>query len=182
MSWQKSQLNFDSHSAEELREILYQLLPSLEKLIPLAREFCGKNTSASTPPLCKSCAERESCSEPCEKLSSLLPKINSGKNNHEKKAGFNINRLQEIEKTRLTDLFEQYQACKHIFTNKQWSVIYLYYHYGMTQSQIANQLGKSRKSVSGIFIRAKQKKEGYYAQLRREKADYLKKKTKSYDD
>ena len=178
----KPQPDFDLHSTEELREILCQLLPSLEKLIPLAREFCGQNTSVSTPPLCESCTEREFCSEPCEKLNSLLPKINSGKNNHEKNAGFNINTLQEIEKTRLTDMFEQYQACKHIFTNKQWSVVYLYYHEGMTQSQIANQLGKSRKSVSGLFIRAKQKKEGYYAQLRREKVDHLKKKTKSYDD
>jgi len=182
MACSKQQFNYDSYSTEELREILCQLLPSLEKLIPLIHKCYGHNKVTSTPKPCQSCKKKESCSEPCERLNSLLPKINSGKNNHEKNAGFNINTLQEIEKTRLTDLFEQYQACKQIFTKKQWSVIYLSYHDGKTQSQIAIQLSKSRKAVSGLLIRAKQKMEDYYVQLRREKADYLKKKTKSYDE
>ncbi|MFH1613792.1 MAG: sigma factor-like helix-turn-helix DNA-binding protein [Planctomycetota bacterium] len=177
-----SQLNLKPSSITELRKTLCKLLPTLEKLIPLAREFCEQNKAASTSLPCESCPKQKYCSEPCEKLNSLLPKINSGKSNHEKNAGFYINSLQDIEKTRLIDLYEQYEACKHIFTKKQWSVIYLYYHEGMTQSHIANQLGKSRKSVSGLFIRAKQQKGDYYAQLRREKADYLKKKRKSYDD
>ena len=116
----KAYSDFDSHSTEELREIFCQLLPSLEKLVLVAREFCGQNTAASIPQLCESCDERESCSEPCEKLNSVLPKINSGKNNREKKTDYYPTTHREIEKIRLTDLFEQYQSCKEIFTNKQW--------------------------------------------------------------
>ena len=175
----KSQPDSNLSSVAELRETFCQLLPSLEKFILLAREFCGQNTAVSKPQLCKSCPERDICSEPCVRLQELLPKINSGRGKHENGSEFHDSTLIKIQEEKHLDVFNEYEACKQIFTDKQRVTICLYYRDGKTLSEIAKELDKAISSIDERLKRARNRKEKYDRQLRTERLDYLRKKNES---
>jgi predicted DNA-binding protein YlxM (UPF0122 family) len=171
----KPQPDFDSHSAEELREILCQLLPSLEKLIPVALEFCGQNTELSMPKLCESCPERKTCSGQCKKLQEQLPKAKSGRGHHENLTRFYEETLEDIRKLRRQDVFNRYEACKHLLTDEQWIAVYLHFKKGLSHVQAARYMGRGRSTVSELLQRAKNCMEEHHKKLREEKYLYLKK-------
>lgn len=176
MTSSKPQSDSNPHSATELMEILSQALPYLEKLIPIAREFCKEDTTVSTSSPCESCIKKENCSEPCQRLKSLLPKVNSGRGGHENCSEFHDSTLIKIQEEKHLDVFHEYEACKQIFTDKQWVAICLYYRDGKTLQEIAKTLGKAVSTVSDRLKGGRNRKAEYDQRLRAERLEYLHKK------
>jgi RNA polymerase sigma factor (sigma-70 family) len=172
MTNSKQHFDFNQYSAVELRETLRQALPTLEKLVLLAREFCGENTPSASSP-CKSCAKKDNCPGFCNDLEKQLPKVNSGRSSRENLTGLYSNTIQQRQRVTLLDQFEAFQHCKHLFTRKQWEVIHLYYRECKTQQQIADVLGIARSSISNRLKRAKKTLITQGRLLRREQLDLL---------
>jgi predicted DNA-binding protein YlxM (UPF0122 family) len=162
-------------SIVELKEILSQLLPALEKLIPVAREFCEHHTSTSASLPCDSCTEKEGCSGTCDRLKKMLSSKNRGRGGHENLTGFYQETLEEIKRLRDQDVFDRYETCKHLLTNDQWIAAYLHYKRGLSRVQTAKHMVKGRSSVSELLQRAKSRIEEYNKKLREEKYLLLKK-------
>jgi len=162
-SRQQQDFDLDSRSFIEIIEALRQVLPSLKKLVEAGQGLFGKETS-------------ESCSQPCGELDALLPKVYEGRGNREHLTKLCFDDLPIVEKIGFLEIFEQYQDCQHIFSRKQWEVVYLYYHDGKTEEEIAKEIGRARTTVSDLLNRAGRKKEEHDKKLRREKFDYLKEK------
>ena len=172
----KSQPDFNSRSNIEIKRILRQLLPSLEKLVSVAKDFCSQKTHARISSPCESCSKKNNCIEPCKDLKKALQKINSGRSKHENLTGFYEGTLKEIQKTRDVNVFHDYEACKHLFTRKQWIIISQYWQEGKTITEIAGQLNRKPQTVSEHLKKAAIKKEDYDRNLRLEKLEYLRKK------
>ena len=170
------QFDFDPHSITEIKETLCNILSALEKLLPVAREFCSKNTETRELSPCESCPERDICSEPCVRLQELLPKINSGRGEHENCSEFHDSTLIKIQEEKHLDVFHEYEACEQIFTDKQWIAICLYYRDGKTLQEIAKKLGKAVSTVSDRLKGSRKRKAGYDRRLRAERLEYLHKK------
>lgn len=173
MATPESQPDFDPISIKKLRETLRQTLPALEKLISLARDFCAQKTETSSP--CESCTKKDNCSEQCQRLQMLLPKINSGRGSHENRCEFHDSTLTKIQQQKHLDVFGEYEACKQFFTDKQWVVICLRYRDGKKIQEIAEQLGKAISTVNEHLKKAEKRKEEHDRRLRAEKLEYLKK-------
>ena len=175
----KQKPDSNSNSTKELKEILYEILPALERFLPIAREFCSKNTETRELSPCESCPERDICSEPCVRLQELLPKINSGRGEHENCSEFHDSTLIKIQEEKHLDVFNEYEACKQIFTDKQWVTICLYYRDGKTLQEIAKRLKKAISTVSDRLKVSRKRKAEYDRKLRTERLDYLRKKNES---
>jgi len=173
------QFDFDPHSIAEIKEILCNILSALEKLLPVARELCSKNTETRELSPCESCPERDICSEPCVRLQELLPKINSGRGEHENCSEFHDSTLIKIQEEKHLDVFNEYEACKQIFTDKQWVTICLYYRDGKTLQEVAKRLRKAISTVSDRLKVSRKRKAEYDRKLRTERLDYLRKKNES---
>lgn len=182
MTNSKSQLGFDSKKAGPILEILRQVLPRLEKLVEACHDLLPSIADGSRSSLCNSCEERRTCTGSCDKIRKTLPKVNQGRGKRENLIGFYPNTLQPIQKIWLSDVFDQYESCKDIFTPRQWEAIYLYYSQGFTQEQVGTQLGKSRKAISGLLRRAEARKEEHDRKLREEKYKFIKKELKKDED
>jgi len=159
-------------------ETLRKIHPDLETLTNIAQALnnpVGDNKISSP---CNSCPTRNQCSEPCGKLNKLLPSVSAGRRRQENSTGLYEQTLQEVNKNRLTDIFEQYKACKEIFSTKQYEVIYLFYHDGKSKNEIARLLNKTHSTVNGLFKRAEKEKEKHAAGVRHELAEKLKKNEK----
>jgi predicted DNA-binding protein YlxM (UPF0122 family) len=126
---------------------------------------------------CNSCSQIDECKEPCGRLNALLPGVHNGKGRTENLTGLHSNTLQEKERIRRSDIFDQYQLWKDDFTKCQWIVVELYYRECMTEEQIAKKVGKARSTVNGLLNRAKRRKEIRGRQLRWETRDQMKKKS-----
>jgi DNA-binding NarL/FixJ family response regulator len=175
MTNSRLQLDFAPQSLAELRETLRQVLPFLEKLLPVARDFCEQKVRKPTSTLCDSCIKKVNCTEPCKDIKKLLPKVNSGRSCRENRRKFYDNTLQEMKKVKRLETFEQYEKCNHLFTDKQYVAVYLYFHDGKTQQEIANELNKAVSTVSEHLKKAEKRKEEHDRKLRAERLEYLKK-------
>jgi hypothetical protein len=165
----------DPRVVAELREVLWQTIPLWDKLLHLARDFCTDDVAVV--PLCAICPAREECSRPCEQLKALLPNVYTGRPRRENLTGFHDTNLTEAQKTRRLDVFAEYEACKEIFSDKQWAVVSLYYRAGETQQEISRRLGKAVSTISEHLAKAKQLKEENDRRLRDEYREYLRRKT-----
>lgn len=171
----KPQPDFDAHYVAELGEALRQALPFLEKLVLLGQALRPQKAKESTSLPCTSCS-KDHCSGPCDALNAVLPAVYEGRGHREHFSKLGADDLQHFRKVRFSDIFEQYQDCRHIFTDKQWVVIEFYYQDGKTEDQIAKEIGKARTTVSDRLNRARRRKENYDRKVRRETFGHLRKK------
>ena len=185
MTNSKPQYGFDSGYIREFREKLLKLLPSLERLTAVIREFCVSQARKATPLPCDSCPEEEKCGEACKLLNSMLPNRYGGKTPGETTIGIDFDnfrttktssddvyeqndqaksdrsKLKNIRKVTFLDVFEQYKKCWGVFTDKQREVLFLRYQEGKTIEQIAKALGKAPSTVCMLLKRAEKRKQEY---------------------
>jgi predicted DNA-binding protein YlxM (UPF0122 family) len=176
MADSKQQPEFRPPSYVDVREALREALPSLRKLVEVGQNLFGGETPPYTSFPCASCPTKEGCSQPCDALNALLPGVYAGRGHREHLTELDPDDLEDFRKVRILQIFEQYEPCRHIFTPKQWTILYLYYHDGKKEEQIAREIGKARTTVSDLLIRARRRKENFDKKMRREKLDYLKRK------
>ena len=117
-----------------------------------------------------------------DELCKTLPRANQGRGRRENLTGLYIGTLQPMQKIWHSDVFDQYEACKEIFTPLQWEAIYLYYSQGLTQEQVSIRLDKTRKAISGLLQRAKARKAEHDRKIRAEKYEVMKNNIKEDED
>ena len=171
----KPQPNLDVASLWPRIEALEQALPSLDKLSEAYRNLLASLEEDGNFASCNLCARKEDCSGSCQHVETLLPGDNSGRSRRENLTGFHDSSLPRIIERRRLDVFQEYEACTHIFTDKQWLVISLHYRDGKTQKEIAKELGKALSTISGHLKEAHKRKNEHDRRLRAERIEILRK-------
>ena len=166
MSLNQSKLNI-------LEDLERQLSDALTTVLILKSKLFGVHEKNYESTLCNLCQDD---------LCKTLLRANQGRGKRENLTGLYIDTLQPMQKISYSDIFDQYESCKEIFTPLQWEVIYLYYSQGLTQEQVGTQLGKTRKAVSGLLQRAKARKAEHDRKIRAEKYEVMKKSIKEDED
>ena len=72
------------------------------------------------------------------------------------------------ELQRLADIFEEYEVVKGKLTPKQWQAVVLRFRSGLSEAEIASRLGTNRSAVHGLLQRARERKDRWQRQLRKE--------------
>ena len=75
-------------------------------------------------------------------------------------------------------MFEQFERYKDKFKEKAWQTIVWYYQGELSEEQIAEKLGIGRSAVSNRLKRARDKKEQFDKERRREAYEELRKQKK----
>ncbi len=70
-------------------------------------------------------------------------------------------------------IYEQFLDLRVLFSDDQWVALEAYHLFGLSQGEIAEKLGISRKAVYDRLERAKQRVADHQAELRREQANLL---------
>ncbi|MFC1604027.1 sigma factor-like helix-turn-helix DNA-binding protein [Planctomycetota bacterium] len=175
MTNSKPQPDFDPSSVRPLLQALSDVLPGMERLIRAYLDFLPDPTASTQSPSFNSCLAMYNSAKDFDDILKSLPKINQGRSRHENLTGLHPDTIREVHKVKRLDDFERYEACKEFLTNKQYIVVYLRYHEGKTQQEIAEILCKARTTISDLLNRAERKKDEYYKKLRAEEAEFLKK-------
>ena len=81
--------------------------------------------------------------------------------------------VDEVERGRLADVYQEYEACKHLFRKRQWLAIQLFYGEGKTQQEIATLLRITRSAVCGLLSRARKRKAQHDRELRAEQFNVM---------
>jgi len=169
----KPQPAFEPKAIGPLLERLSEVLSALERLLQAYRDASATTVDENNASPCSS--RQSGGTEQCSKIQTALPKVNHGRGRRERLISFDPSTLERIRQTKHIDTFEPYERCKDMLTDKQYVAAYLYYREGLTQSQIADQFGKSRSAVSTLLKRADKVKNVYERQMRKERIEYLKK-------
>ena len=176
------QPDFDPKTLGLILEALRQALPGLEKLVEACHNLFLATVDNVKPSLCDSCEKKSTCTKLCDQVLKVLAGLNSGRGRRENKTGFYPATLEPIQKIWHSDVFDEYESCKDIFTSLQWEAIYLHYSQGLTQEQVGTKLGKTRKAISGLLQRAKARKAEHERKIRAEKYEVMKKNIKEDED
>lgn len=170
------QFDFEKSSEAEAKQWLLSVIPTVEKFVHVAKRFCSIDAPTSSPRLpCDTCDKRSSCLSLCEKAEAVLSSVHEGRGRRENLTEFYDNTLQGKETVRRKDIFEKYELWKSDFTEGQWAVIEMYYQEGLTEGQIAKNIGKARSTINGLLNRAKKRLEDRDRQLRQETREEIKK-------
>ena len=185
MTNSKKQFGLTDFSGAKLRQALIQALPLLNLLFEAAHELSPDGSESASRSPCDGCYKRDICRKPCDTLNSHLPPAYGGESGRERKIKFDFDLFQDndtadsdnpidtepkkakgsifknVPKIAFSDIFEEYEKCKSVFTKKQWEIVGLYYREGMTITEIAKQLGKGTSTVSDLLVRARKQKEEY---------------------
>jgi len=172
----------DPEALGPILEALRQALPALEKLVEVAHELLPVIEGERGASGDHSGLDKESTTEQYKKTHNASSGLHHGRGRKENLTGFFPETLQEAKNRRQIDVFEQYQACKEIFTSEQWEAIYLYWKCGRSQAQIAEHISRKRSAVSGRLTRAAAKKQKHHKKMRKERLEYLKKMQKEQSD
>ena len=70
-------------------------------------------------------------------------------------------------------IYDQFLDLRVLFSDDQWVALEAYYHFGLSQTEIAEALNISRKAVYGRLERAKHTVAAHQAELRREQANLV---------
>jgi RNA polymerase sigma factor (sigma-70 family) len=156
-------------SFTSLLELLEETKRKLEEAIATYRQFaddpCDKNLSLP----CDACARMSTCTSACAAINSQLPKPYQGRGHRENLVGLYSQTLSNnYERTRRSEIFSEYKKCQIIFSPKQWEVISLYYHEGLSEPQIAKHLGKKPNTISDLLNRARKRIETHRREYREE--------------
>lgn len=173
MQKQKSQPDFTPPSFTKDEEALQLAWPFIERCVAIGLNLHSETDREAGLKPHASCATTDNS---WEDLNTLLPKIHQGRGHREYLTKQNIDNLPSLNKITFSDIFEQYESCRHILTRKQWHAVCLYYRDGKTEEEIAKETDKARSSVSGLLVRAKRRLQEHNKQMRHEKFEYLREK------
>ena len=153
------------------REYFAQFLRSFADTIEFGNgslQWRQKIEPKGTESPCEDCQDRSKCEKACKRLESLLPSVTKGRGSKENMTGLHVETLKHYKHTRQLEIFQEYQSCKDLFTERQWDVLCLYYDKGLTQKEIAEATGKKRSAVSGLLGRARNAKTRHLGRMREE--------------
>ena len=159
--------------AVQILEAINSILPSIREMVDLFSAECVSKSSSNSQ--CQSCPQKQKCKQICEQLEAHLPKPNSGKLINENLTGLYENTLSKNIQDRRLAIFHQYEACKQIFTDKQWAVICFYWRDGKTQEEIAKKLSRTTSTINEHLKNSKKRIDKHKQNLRIEKLEHLKK-------
>ena len=191
-------LNVETCSDAELRALVRQIVPIVRTFIKASQKLFNDDNQPNNR-LCDNCDKRNTCVQLCEKAQAKVPSEYKGKGYKEKTIGLRLEKFKDIstnrpypheeEKSipnrdklkivkamRLTDVYEEYNNCWYLLTDKQRQAITLRYKDGMTQKQIAEATGTKDSAVSALLKRAEAEKYKYDKKLRAERFNLLKNK------
>lgn len=152
-----------------LIELLYETKQKLEEALAASRLLTNRQPEPEPSSPCHTCAQKPDCTVPCDAVEAQLPKLHQGRGHRENLTGLHPQTLSNnYERTRQSEIFSQYKKCQIIFSAKQWEVICLYYHEGLSESQIAKHLGKKPNTISDLLNRAKKRIETHRREHRKE--------------
>ena len=165
MANSRPQFDIGDSLSPKFQQALQQALPLLEMLAEIGHTLRPEDLKAPVSSLCEKCTNRKICIKPCAALKLQLPKAYGGKGYKENATKIDLNYFQDSESKTLcdyendgpkklkkdmikcipkitsSDIFEEYERYKDIFSKKQWRIVCLYYCEDMTQEQIAKKLG-----------------------------------------
>jgi predicted DNA-binding protein YlxM (UPF0122 family) len=183
-----SQFNFNNCSDAELMEWFQQAFPIMKEIY---KRFCvPKQTNCQDCPQEKQCKQHNANKHDltCLIMEPFLPGRHKGKGYLEKTAGllrgkyqdtkndednednhqtekepqFALRELKSLKKIRSDEQIMLYKSCGHLFTDKQWEVIFLRLDSGLKLREIGKALGISPSTASDRFRRAKRDMENFY--------------------
>jgi RNA polymerase sigma factor (sigma-70 family) len=168
-----------------------ELLPQIEKLISDLQGIQLMLKRTVEPSWCETCSQ-ENCRKPCENLNAHLPSIRAGKLHGEITGGIDFDQIRaprgasegksgdeeakrgdrgafkDITKVESFDAMKQYEPCWNLLTHQQQEMVRLYHGEGKRIKEVAEILGKSPSTISGLLKRARNKKEEYDERMRRQ--------------
>jgi len=152
------QRNVAERTLPALEERKDDLIAVLNQLVGMIGDLVEAPLDSATPS-CSACAKRETCKEPCNRIADILPGEFEGRGHREHLCGIQPNRDTDDHRDTTGDRFFIFQNNAHLFTPKQWRVVYLYYSEGKTETEIAKSLGICPAAVSERLKTAKRRLE-----------------------
>ena len=145
-----------------------KIVAAIEHLVFLFNASVS-GSEETTPAVCVTCSNRDSCKEPCDRLADILPGEHTGRGRRERLCGLRPNCDTLDYRDSSFDLYRFFINHAHLFTRKQWEVIQPYYRDGRTEAEIARFLRISRSTVSERLSRAKER---FKAHLSRQNTNF----------
>jgi hypothetical protein len=123
---------------------------------------------------CLSCDRRDACDKPCEHLESLLAGPYTGKGRRETTIPFDLDCLTEnsAQKVFLRDIYDANKEYLQYVSSRGRTVLLMSWS-GLTVTQIAKKLKKSKSTISELLKRSRQKLEEEKSRLRGDHNDVL---------
>lgn len=121
---------------------------------------------------CTSCPKYDACTEPCEELLQLLPLADAGKSRRVVGAAIPLDVLQHdlgVPVPSDRDLFQRYEACRHMLTPKRWQAVLLVHGAALSQKEAARKLGKAESTVSELLREAEKTMLAFHARSSRDR-------------
>lgn len=168
-------MNSTSIQLEGIRHGLQRLQSAVEKLVAGIELLLGEvgdttenraSMSAAESP-CNSCPKCATCTEPCDELLSLLPPEDAGRSRHVSTVSIPLEVLEHdhvIQRPDHLDLLDRFRKCRTRLSPKRWQVVELVYGEGLSQTEAARRLGKSKSTVSELLKEAIAVLEAFEAQ------------------
>ena len=126
----------------------------------------GESMSAVESP-CETCSKYATCKEPCDELLSLLPPEDAGRSRHVSTVSMPLEVLEHdhiLQRPDHLDLLDRFRKCRTRLSPKRWQVVELVHGEGLSQTEAARRLGKSKSTVSELLKEATAKLEAFEAQ------------------
>ena len=127
-----------------------------EAYLHAAESLAGLTTAADTGgtdtfPLnaspCETCEKKDhDCSEPCDRLRRVLPRLSSGRGRREFLVGLRDD-VPGVVRATSSDVYSMLLPAHHLFTQRQWALIELTYRDGLSTREAARRLGISESAV-----------------------------------
>lgn len=143
-----------SENVEQRVSALHAAANELAVGIGDLRRLLGSLPAVETGPTespCHTCAERDTCTSPCERLEKVLPKAGAGQVpiGGAKDVPLDVLRHDHgVARVDDRDLMDRFRACWHELTRAQREVVSLVFGEGLSQKEAAKRLGKSAGTIS----------------------------------
>jgi len=112
-----------------------------------AADTRGTGTTRPDSSPCETCEKKDhDCSEPCDRLRRLLPRLGSGRGRREFLVGLRDNVLGVFRVTS-SDVHAMLLPVHHLFTQRQWQLVELTYRDGLSTREASRRLGISESAV-----------------------------------
>ena len=168
MSSTSIQLEGIRHGLQRLQSAVEKRVAGIELLVREVGDTTenGASMSAAESP-CNSCPKYATCTKPCDELLSLLPPEDAGRSRHVSTVSIPLEVLEHdhvMQRPDHLDLLDRFRECRTRLSPKRWQVVELVHGEGLSQTEAARRLGKSKSTVSELLKEAIAKLETFESQ------------------